>query len=1017
MTALLAVNSVPIIIHAEENDKVTKRDIIVLVEDSKYIGWSQFLEIEKTIYKLNEAIINSKDDIRVSYRKFKAFEQDYSPFKSEAANINYYLGYIFNSNTVNTESYIGTALKSAKEHMEDEGRSDAVKDIILISSGISSIGSMLDNGKYTFADSVFYYKYANYSYVEAQLITEKYNLYSIGCYSNLPVYKKEFAQRFMYDIQNAGYYELKDIEKIDFLIGNEEDDTQNNAKKIDFTYQSGYDYTSRCYYTDEYFSDTSYKYNQSLCTMSLALAMTAFASSKTDYDNQSINARNLMKRIGIAEENIAVNDWFTKKPETDSIGVIAGNKKIRTGDKDYTLIAVAIRGSGYEKEWAGNFTLGLSGQHRGFCDARDNVITFLRDYIKDKNITGDIKIWITGYSRAAAAANLVAGAIDDDKILGKNINYTKDDVYTYCFETPAGASADKVQDKKYGNIFNIINPNDIVTYVAPAVMGFARYGQDKYIPSKENAYNYKLKKQQMLEYYNKLSSTDKYIVDSFQMKKVKLKNWLPGGKDISIIHDSDNNKFILSLYLKNYITILSKEILKGRENYCITYEDEVREVMSVMLGGTSEQTERITDRIMDNARKGWPDILKQSALKSLFGVLYPAKNIDEIMIEWVTDALDKEGINYDKKMVESAVKKLSGLAVMTAAKHPDYATTLVYNMESIEAAHYPELCLAWMQSMDSNYRKYNVSEFSNGSHREIRINCPVNVYVYNDKDVKVAAIIDDIPQDIEDSTIISSINEDGEKIIVLPGDADYKIEITGRENCTVNYGISEYCAFYGDYTRNINYFNINLGKDEKLTGYIPSYNEEELSDDISQGSTVNYTLMGSDDNEIKCDSDMKGEEAVNAYYNVIVNADNEDYGVVTGSGIRQYGSFAQAEAVAAEGYKFDGWYRESECVSLEDTYRWLVTGDMELTARFTPENNIQKPVTDTDNNSSNVNTNITEVNTEDSTERDKTSDGTDIDKMSAKTGDTSDCNNYYILVISFLIIIIISYGKYRQVKS
>lgn len=1000
MTVLLTVNSVPMVISAEDNDKVTKRDIIIVIEDSIFIGRNQFLEIEKALNKFNEALINSRDDIRISYILYREKNQLAVGFGNDPTFLRIDLDFILNEMRLRTFANFAQALKGAYLDMEEDGRKDAIKDIIFISSGLPSAGEMSDNGRYTLMDTFDYYKYANAAYNHAKEITKKYNLYSFGCYNNLSGKNKEFAQRFMYDVQNAGYYELNDIDKIDFLIGDVEDNTQNNAKKIDFTYQSGYDYTSRCYYTDEYFSDSSYNYNQSLCTMSLALAMTAFASSKTDYDNQSINARNLMKRIGIKEENIAVNDWFTKKPETDSIGVIAGNKKIRTGDKDYTLIAVAIRGSGYEKEWAGNFTLGLSGQHRGFCEARDNVITFLRDYIKDKNITGDIKLWITGYSRAAAAANLVAGAIDDDKPLGNNISYTKDDVYTYCFETPAGASADKVQDKKYGNIFNIINPNDIVTYVAPAAMGFARYGQDKYIPSKDKTSNYKLKKQQMLEYYNKLSSTDKYIVDSFQMKKVKLKNWFPGGKDISIIQNNDNDKYILSLYLQNLTKILSKEVLKGRENYCLTYEDEVREVMSVMLGGTSEQTERITDRIMDNARNGWPDILKQSALKSLFGILYPAKNIDEIMLEWITEALDKEGVDYDKKLVKSAVNKLSGLAVMAAVKHPDYTTTLVYNMESIEAAHYPELCLAWMQSMDSNYREYNVSEFSNGSHRVIRINCLVNVYVYNEKGVNVAAIIDDIPQDIEDSTIISSINEDGEKIIVLPSDADYKIEISGREDCTVNYGISEYCAFYGDYTRNINYFNINLGKDEKLTGYIPSYSEEELSDNISQGSTVNYSLIGNDNTEIKCDSDMKGEEAMNAYYNISINTDNEAYGMVTGSGIRQYGSFAQAEAVAAEGYKFEGWYRNSECVSAEDTYRWLVTEDTELTASFIPENNIQKPVTDTNNNSSNVNADIT-----------------DKDKTSAETGDISDGKNYYILLISAFAIIVITYGKSRDNKS
>ena len=34
-------------------------------------------------------------------------------------------------------------------------------------------------------------------------------------------------------------------------------------------------------------------------------------------------------------------------------------------------MAVAVRGGGYESEWAGNFTLGKSGQHYGFAQAKN----------------------------------------------------------------------------------------------------------------------------------------------------------------------------------------------------------------------------------------------------------------------------------------------------------------------------------------------------------------------------------------------------------------------------------------------------------------------------------------------------------------------------------------------------------------------------------------------------------------------------------------------------------------------
>lgn len=45
----------------------------------------------------------------------------------------------------------------------------------------------------------------------------------------------------------------------------------------------------------------------------------------------------------------------------------------------------------------------------------------MKSYIRENKISGDIKIWLTGYSRAAATANLVAGALDDGEKLGDGV--------------------------------------------------------------------------------------------------------------------------------------------------------------------------------------------------------------------------------------------------------------------------------------------------------------------------------------------------------------------------------------------------------------------------------------------------------------------------------------------------------------------------------------------------------------------------------------------------------------------
>ena len=76
-------------------------------------------------------------------------------------------------------------------------------------------------------------------------------------------------------------------------------------------------------------------------------------------------------------------------------------------------MVAAVRGSGYQSEWGGNAYVGDSGNHKGFQIAADQIVAKLKDYIYRNGIHDKLKIWITGYSRAAATANLAAGALDD----------------------------------------------------------------------------------------------------------------------------------------------------------------------------------------------------------------------------------------------------------------------------------------------------------------------------------------------------------------------------------------------------------------------------------------------------------------------------------------------------------------------------------------------------------------------------------------------------------------------------
>ena len=109
------------------------------------------------------------------------------------------------------------------------------------------------------------------------------------------------------------------------------------------------------------------------------------------------------------------------------------------------------------------------------------------EYIVDKEIEGEVKLWVVGYSRGGAVANLTAAELSYPKNVppevAEKVTWNREDVYGYTFEAPQGTQFINTILKKYNNIKNIRNINDLVTYVAPSNWGFKRFGKDYLLPS------------------------------------------------------------------------------------------------------------------------------------------------------------------------------------------------------------------------------------------------------------------------------------------------------------------------------------------------------------------------------------------------------------------------------------------------------------------------------------------------------------------------------------------------------
>ena len=276
-----------------------------------------------------------------------------------------------------------------------------------------------------------------------------------------------------------------------------------DARTVTVRYASGHgidthDYEAAFTYSDDLFTRSGYTYRKDLALMSMGLAFAAYTSKDSEKtDNYATGNRNF---VSMAEqcgfENIQSNKWMFQPAEADSIGISCASKTIRDNGGSYTLIAVGVRGNNYHAEWGGNARLDASGEHKGFALGRDQVLDYLRTYIADTGISGRLKIWIAGYSRGAAVANLTAA-----RIRQQLPQIAQENTFVYTFAAPAALTAADRPDLQadydndhtadgglktdwdVSNIFNIISSGDIVARVMPEEWGYHRNGNDRFLPS------------------------------------------------------------------------------------------------------------------------------------------------------------------------------------------------------------------------------------------------------------------------------------------------------------------------------------------------------------------------------------------------------------------------------------------------------------------------------------------------------------------------------------------------------
>lgn len=854
-----------------------------------------------------------------------------------------------------------TALTAASKLFENtELEKDAIRNILLMSDGLPEGGTSSSGTHYTHEQYPYNYHYANAAYDVAVEMHKNYNIYTLGFFHSSEENDLVFGRRFMNDLQNKGYYEVTDPEELvfefDSIADIITDEDTNGGKTITgtFRYASSFhksqDSTTSYNYNDSFFGRNNLKYDPQLSTMSLCLAMSTFASKETNiWSDKAKNAEALLiDELGF--NDFGQSDDWNQAPTMHSIGAVAAWKKVGNA----TLIALALRGGGYGSEWGGNFYMGDLGNHEGFVQAREKAVQFLNKYLHEHQdkISGRIKLWLVGYSRSAAVANLLAADLNVVNRVPSFVGLAHRDIYCYTFETPQGAIVDNASYGDHGNIHNVINKTDLVPFVAPRLWQFTHFNvANNHILPYIVTSDYQDKKSKMLKEYKEIIADASIGSDDKSQKKVPYKvledtrridiefdTWtvdLFGQPIVKITIPSLEDREPYDLVLRRLVDELAYYI-GTRSNYASKIQTDLTMTLDVFMG--PERNEKIdlffdhlVLQLLDNNFEGVRNVLAPFANVDLGLQAREAMALARLM-EYSNRAAQAIGMQDPLSTLGELGKVLlklllnedrTLLKLLDNAMLRDKPTT-----DRIFQPHYPEVTLAWLKAEEESSK----TSPTPGTVRIIRINCPVDLRVYNSEGRIVASMIEG-KVSIADISIGLGTNEQGEKVIHLPADAHYTVNITATDTGIVNYSVNEYSEARNSYTRIVSYFDVPIQKGDLLRGIVPQIGAAELMGTQSNGSSVVYQLLSSRGAVLLPNSVLSGDQI--RYFEVSAENNNSG-GAVFGGGLYLQDRFAALKAYPVSSGEFLGWYENDQLLSQEETYRFPVNSNRHIVGRFKP---------------------------------------------------------------------------------
>jgi len=190
----------------------------------------------------------------------------------------------------------------------------------------------------------------------------------------------------------------------------------------------------------------------------------------------------------------------------DQTGYTIGHRRAVLDGRVADILLVAVRGTFGRVEWVSNFNVcntwghaahadpsQIPVHHEGFARATGALYARLLAFARERGVDfARAKVIVTGHSRGGSVANLLGARLDNEAgdasspfgaLLRRNL-------FVYTFATPNVVLSRGIdaQAARYDNIFNVVNPEDMVSRVPIARWNAARYGRDLYLKCFDDLY-------------------------------------------------------------------------------------------------------------------------------------------------------------------------------------------------------------------------------------------------------------------------------------------------------------------------------------------------------------------------------------------------------------------------------------------------------------------------------------------------------------------------------------------------